>query len=73
MLLVRAGYEQDYASIRRQSVSIASAILTGARDRARQAPLRTLLDQQRRSEPLSRKRSPHELPVSLPRSHKVAA
>jgi hypothetical protein len=73
VLLVRAGYDQDPAALRRHSVLIASAILRGARDRARQPPLRTLLDQQRRSKPLARKRSPRELPVDLTRSYKVAA
>ena len=73
VLLVRAGYEQDPAALKRHSVLIASAILLGARNRAKDRPLRTLLDQQRRSSPLTRKRTRWDLPSNSTTSYNVAA
>lgn len=54
--LVRAHYQGDHLGIRRSTRALASGILRGARDRSRDRPLRTLHDQQSRTEPLRRLR-----------------
>lgn len=55
-LLVRYGYEGHADGARAEARLIASAIFHGARDRSRDPHLRPLRDQQRRSEPLHKKR-----------------
>jgi hypothetical protein len=54
--LVLAIHAGDRTAMRRASRAIASAILDGARDRSREAIVRTRIDQQRRTEPLQRLR-----------------
>jgi hypothetical protein len=50
--LVRAVSLGDELGARRASGTIADAILRGARDRSRERRVRSVLDQQRRHEPL---------------------
>jgi hypothetical protein len=54
--LVAAGYTGARAAGRDAAVEIAETILRGARDRSRDAHLRPVLDQQRRTESLTRLR-----------------
>jgi hypothetical protein len=54
--LAQALYTGDRLGLHRAARSIASAILDGARDRGGGPFVRTVIDQQRRTEPLTRTR-----------------
>ena len=54
--LVRAAANRDHPEVRRLAASIATGVLRGARDRGRGRHVRSLIDQQRRREPLTRQR-----------------
>jgi hypothetical protein len=54
--LARAMHTGDRLGVRRSSRSIAESILDGARDRASGSLVRTVIDQQRRTESLTRLR-----------------
>ena len=56
LALVAAGYTAARNDAREAAVQIAETILRGARDRSRDAHLRPILDQQRRTESLTRLR-----------------
>lgn len=58
--LVRAAGQETPTAVRAHARLIASMILGGARDRSRDAHLRPLLDQQRRTESLREKREPRK-------------
>lgn len=49
-------YDGDRGRTRRAALALADAVLDGARDRSADPALRSLLDQQRRTEPLQRTR-----------------
>jgi hypothetical protein len=75
--LVRAGDNADRLAMRRAACAIANGILDGARDRGRGPLARSVIDQQRRTSPLTRLRPsrPGRTPqaVAARRNHKVAA
>jgi hypothetical protein len=56
LTLVRAGHEGDGFRARKASIDIATDILRCSRDRSRDPHQRPLVDQQRRTEPLTRVR-----------------
>jgi hypothetical protein len=54
--LVRAGYEGDLPAVRTASTELATDVLRCSRDRSRDRHLRPLLDQQRRTDSLTKPR-----------------
>jgi len=54
--LVRSGYLGEPAAARAAATRVATGILRGARDRSRDPHIRPVLDQQQRTEPLTRVR-----------------
>jgi hypothetical protein len=52
LALVRAAHVGDELGVRRAGLALANALLLGARDRSRERRQRSVLDQQRRHEPL---------------------
>ena len=66
--LVRAGFERDRTAVVRHALTIADAILFGARDRSRDQLLRSLYDQQQRSDSLHEPRPERPRPKKAPAS-----
>jgi hypothetical protein len=64
--LVRAGFEENPFLARSCALTIADAILFGARDRSRDKLLRTLYDQQRSVDSLQAARPARSRPPSSP-------
>jgi hypothetical protein len=56
LTLVRAGHEGDPAAARGAAIEIATDVLRCSRDRSRDQHLRPLLDQQRRTDSLTKPR-----------------
>jgi hypothetical protein len=73
VLLVRESYESKPRSARTHARQIASAIVSGARDRSQDPHLRPLRDQQRRTMPLTKKRPVRKKPALARIGDKVAA
>jgi hypothetical protein len=77
--LARATYRGDELGVRRAARSIAEDILDGARDRGAGPLARSVIDQQRRTEPLTRLRpsrpgrSPQAIAARARRDAKVNA
>jgi hypothetical protein len=77
--LAKAMHSGDRLGVRRAARAIAQGILDGARDRGAGPRVRTLIDQQRRTDPLTRLRpsrpgrTPQALAAATRRGDKVTA
>ena len=70
--LVRAGFARDTSRARICALMIAEAILFGARDRSRDKVLRSLYDQQARTDSLRQARRARERPKKAPAARSAA-
>lgn len=72
-VLVRAGFERVHKAVVSNALMIADAILFGARDRSRDRFLRSLYDQQQRSDSLHEPRPVRLRPKKTPASGRKTA
>lgn len=71
--LVAAAFLGDRVGTRRAARDVASVVLEGARDRSREPNKRSLIDQQERSDSLTRPRKHRVIHTKKRRGAKVAA